>query len=77
MNLRCVVTASAKHDCDIRQIKPHMVIWSEIVDELPHKLIALTGHHETDREARWMSGRSDKFEAPQGSQAAFAREIEI
>lgn len=54
-----------------------MVVWSEVVDEIPHKLIALAGHHKADRETGRMGGWSDKFEASQRSQAAFAREVEI
>lgn len=54
-----------------------MVIWGEVVDEIFDKCIALAGHHEADREARRMSGRSDKIEAPQRSQAAFAGEVEV
>lgn len=73
INLRCVVTASAKHDCDIWEVEPHMVIPSEIVDEIAHKLVALGGHHEADGEAGRVRGWSDKLEASQGPQTAFAR----
>lgn len=67
INLRCVVTASTEHDRDVWKVEPHMVIWSEVVDEIPHKLVTLAGHHEADRKASRMSGWSDKFEASQRS----------
>lgn len=61
------MTAGTEHDCDVGKVEPHVVIWREVVDEIPHKRIPLAGHHEADGKAGRMSGRSDKLEASQRS----------
>lgn len=57
------MAASAEHDCHIRKEKPIMIVSGKIINEVSYKIVALAGHHEADREARWVSGWSDKVEA--------------
>lgn len=71
------MAAGTEHDRDVRQIKPDMVVRPQMIDQVAHELVTLTGHHETDGEASGMSSGSDEFKASQRAQTTLARQIEI
>lgn len=54
-----------------------MIVSGKIINEVSYEIVALAGHHKADREAGWMSGWSDKVEASQGAQVAFASEVKV
>lgn len=77
MNSGGVVTPSREHDCRIGKSEPVPVVPLQVGNQLSDKLVALLSHHETDREASWVCGGSDKVEAAERAEGALALEVHI
>ena len=71
-NLRCVVASRAEHHSGVWQAEPMPVVSLEILHHGADKFVARARHHEADRKASGVRGRSYKIEAPERAERTAA-----